>query len=168
MKRTATLLLTLILLAVGAGTVWASNGDTLNIGGQVPLVLTLTVVADANADNLTLITTGVDVAATATIASIDITTNNSAGWELWVFSANADATDTGMINADGDEIEYSINYSGLGTPGVTDIDSDGVLVGEDAANAAQTGETLTIGYTQSESYPAGYYSDQLSIVLRAK
>ena len=157
-----------LVLVAGAGLAFGANGDTLNIGGQVPLTLSLTVTADANADNLTLITGGADTSTTAAIATIDITTNNTAGWELWVFSANSDATDTGIINADGDEIVYDVTYAGAG--GVTngDITTSGLKVGEDASNATQTAQPLSITYTQSANHAAGYYSDQLSIVLRAK
>ncbi|MBU8913877.1 MAG: hypothetical protein KOO61_07630, partial [Spirochaetales bacterium] len=76
-------------LILVSGAAFAANGDTLNIGGQVPLILTLTVTADAAADNLTLVTAGVDAPVTAAIATINISTNNTGGWELWVFSANS-------------------------------------------------------------------------------
>lgn len=156
------------MLVFTSGALFAANGDTLNIGGQVPLTLSLTVTADAAADNLTLITAGADASVAADIATIDIATNNTAGWELWVFSANADATDTGMINADGDEIGYTISYAGAGGVTTADITNTGLKVGEDATNATQTGQALSVTYTQSADHPAGYYSDQLSIVLRAK
>lgn len=156
------------VLILVAGAAFAANGDTLNIGGQVPLTLTLTVTADAAADNLTLITAGADTAVTAAIATIDISTNNTAGWELWVFSANSDATNTGLVNADSDKIGYTISYAGTGGVTTTDITSSGLKVGEDAANGTQTTQALSVTYTQSASHAAGYYSDQLSIVLRAK
>lgn len=168
MRHTRILGIAAALLFV-TGLAFAANGDTLNIGGQVPLVLTLTVTADAAADNLTLTTGGANTGVTAAIATIDVTTNNSAGWELWVFSSNADATDTGMINADGNEIGYTISYAGAGgslTP--ANITSSGLMVGEDTSNSTQSGQALSVTYTQSASHPAGYYSDQLSIVLRAK
>lgn len=167
MRHTRILGIAAALLLV-TGLAFAANGDTLNIGGQVPLVLTLTVTADAAADNLTLTTGGLDTSETAAIATIGITTNNSAGWELWVFSSNADATNTGLINADGNRIGYTITYAGLGGVTTTDITSSGLRVGEDAANGTQSGQALSVTYTQSGSHPAGYYSDQLSIVLRAK
>ncbi|MFP4113435.1 MAG: hypothetical protein ACOC2Y_03930 [Spirochaetota bacterium] len=162
-----------VIIAVGlmtltAGVAFAANGDTLNIGGHVPLALDLTVTASGVADNLPLTIAGVDAPTTQTIATIDVTTNNTAGWELWVFSENADPTDTGLINADLDEITYEIEYLGAGTTGAVDIPDTGALVGEATSDLAQTGETLQITYTQSEGHNAGYYSDQLAIVLRAK
>lgn len=155
----------LLLAATGA---FASNGDTLNIGGQVPLTLTLTVTADANADNLTLLAGGVDENVNAAIAAIDITTNNTAGWELWVFSANADGVNAGIENADGDRITYTITYAGAGGVATSDLTSAGLAVGESAVNDDQVGQILSIDYLQSDAHKAGYYSDQLAIVLRAK
>lgn len=168
MPRNRRMLALAAALLLVATTGFAANGDTINIGGQVPLSLELTVTADTNADNLTLITAGADTSVTAAIATIDITTNNTAGWELWVFSSNADGTDTGLLNADGDEIVYTITYAGTGGVTATDITSSGLKVGEDAANGTQSAQALSVNYTQSASHAAGYYSDQLSIVLRAK
>ena len=152
----------LLLVAAGA---FAANGDTINIGGQVPLSLDLTVVADAAADNLTLV--GATAAFNPTIAAITIATNNTAGWELWVFAANAAGASTSMINADGDSIAYTITYAGAGTTGAVDIPAAGVLVGEEG-DASGDAAALSVTYDQSTTFPAGYYSDQLSIVLRAK
>lgn len=155
----------LLFAAVGA---FAQNGDTLNIGGQVPLTLDLTVTADANADNLTLLAGGTDATTTAPIATIDITTNNTAGWELWLFSANADGVNAGIENADGDRITYTVTYAGAGGVATTNLTSAGLAVGESAANVDQAAQLLSITYLQSDAHNAGYYSDQLAIVLRAK
>lgn len=160
--------LTALLLLVLPIAAFAANGDTINIGGQVPLLLNLTVTADVDADNLPLTTTGADTPVTEAIATIDVATNNTAGWELWVFSANAVGVSTSLINADLDPIAYTITYSGASGVTAANIPAVGLKVGEDAANADQTAETLSVNYTQSAGHPAGYYSDQLSIVLRAK
>ncbi len=171
MKAILRYVLILSLLAVTSGIAFAANGDTLNIGGQVPLTLDLTVTADASADNLTLV--GTTSGFNPTIAAISITTNNNAGWELWVFSTNADGSGTSMNNGDAtpSEIAYTIEYSGTGGGASAAITTAGLKVGENTATAPvatpETGD-LSITYDQSQTYPAGYYSDQLTIVLRAK
>jgi hypothetical protein len=166
MKRAAGILLIAILIAGLGGSVFAANGDTLNIGGVVPLSLDLTVTADPSADNLPLV--GVSGPTTEPIATIDISTNNHLGWELWVFSANAGVAGTSMNNADGNSIGYTINYQGLGTLGATALTDSGLKVGEAGTNATETGQVLEITYNQEPDHPAGYYSDQLTVVLRAK
>ena len=162
------LLSVLVLLVVVATLGFASNGDTINIGGLVPLRLELTVVVDGSEVNLDL--TGGTVAFSPTIADITISTNSSAGWGLWVFAVNAVGTDTAMINADLDAIPYTISYSDGAANGVTGA-SIPVTTGVEIANrdddVGSTGQ-LSITYTQNPDYPAGYYSDQLAIVLRAK
>jgi hypothetical protein len=166
MKKELRILSIVAALLLVAGFAFGANGDTLNIGGQVPLILTLTVTANAAADNLTLV--GATLAFNPTIAAIDIATNNTAGWELWVFSASSAGLDTGMFNADGDEIVYSITYAGTGGAAAAAIPPAGVLIGENAASTGDTAAVLSVTYDQSITYPAGYYSDQLSLVLRAK
>ncbi len=161
-----------ILAAVTALPLFASNGDTLNIGGVVPLILNLTVTPAANYDNLDL----VDAAAgsvTATLAGIVIATNNSAGWELWITSTNADGGSCALINDDGDEVTYTLAYTGTGGAATTAVvATTGTMYGEaistDTAERYDDTGNLTITYTQGADYPSGYYSDQLTIVLRAK
>jgi hypothetical protein len=167
MPRIVRMLAMAAMLTLVSGALFAANGDTINIGGQVPLSLDLTVTPDTAADNLTL-TAAATTATTATIATIDIATNNTAGWELWVFSNNAGAASTTLTNADGDTIGYKVTYGGAGGVTDTDITNVGLKVGEDASNTSQTGQLLQVNYSQEPDYPAGYYSDQLSIVLRAK
>jgi hypothetical protein len=157
--------LTVLVLFLVAGTAFASNGDTINIGGSVPLILTLTVAPTAVADNLPLTKTGADAASTQILSTISVVTNNTAGWELWVFSAN----DGTMDNADTDSLAYTLTYAGTGGVGPVAPATAGVKYGELAgASTGDTGENLSITYTQSATHPAGYYSDQLTIVLRAK
>lgn len=152
------------------GVIYGATGDTLTIGGSVPLILELTVTPDPNADDLTLV--GAAGPATATIATIGIITNSSAGWELWVQSTNA-TTYASLINADGDEIPYTLEYSSTAGTGATvnagtDITSDGILLGEDTTVSTVEAGDLDITYAQAPDYPAGYYSDLLTITIRAK
>lgn len=154
----------LVLVVVVAAFGFASNGDTINIGGMVPLRLDLTVVVDDDAANLQL---EGDEAVTPEIALITISTNNSAGWELWVYADNAGAAGTALMNAEGDPISYTISYGGTnGTAG--EITDAGLMVGENTDAAGDDDANLSIAYTQQEDFLAGYYSDQLAIVLRAK
>lgn len=148
---------------------FGANGDTINIGGSVPLVLSLTVTPDANADNLTLHAPAANT--TAGIATIDVSTNNTGGWELYAYSATADAGTTSVLeNSDGDTIGYTVTFTSDGGAGVTDtaIGTGGLLLAEYTTNETEVGSPLEILYPQAENYPAGYYSDQLTIVLRAK
>ncbi len=163
-----------VLVVVVATFGFASNGDTINIGGMVPLILQLTVAPDPLADNLPMVATPA-ADHTQTIAGIEIVTNNTAGWELWVFPVNiVGAGGSALINADTDAIAYTIAYTGTGGGGMV-LEGDGLRLGEGAAAAplgaesapTETGD-LTVTYQQSDSHPAGYYSDQLAIVLRAK
>ena len=164
--RTARNLLLAVFLLAGATAAFAASGDTLTIGGSVPLTLDLTVTPSGTQDNITLV--GAAAGSTADIADIDINTNSSGGWELWVFSANAGALGTGLLNADGDQIDYTIAYGGTGGAATMAVTDSGLKVGEEAApNAAETG-TLTITYDQANNYAAGYYSDLLTVTLRAK
>ncbi len=160
------LLSVLVLLVVVTTFGFASNGDTINIGGYVTLKLDLTVDADPAADNLQL--EGTTDGFNPTIAEITISTNNTAGWQLWVFAVNADGSGTAMINDDLDEIPYTISYAGTGGVGPVAITTTGVAVGDSGTAAGDTAAVLSITYDQSETFPAGYYSDQLAIVLRAK
>lgn len=155
----------LVLLVAVAVAGFGSNGETINIGGVVPLNLQLAVTPHVLADNLTLV--GTNDPHTQEISGIVIATNNSAGWELWVFSANAAGANTSLINSDADEIAYTITYSGAGGVATTDIPAIGLKIGEEGDATGDTG-AISITYAQTESYPAGYYSDQLAIVLRAK
>jgi hypothetical protein len=152
-----------------AGAAFAANGDTINIGGQVPLTLTLVVdTTGLNSDNLTLTNAGPAADVKVTIATLDISTNNTLGWQLWVFSATANGADSAMVNADGDRIPYVIEYDGTGgLPAVT-IPVAGLMLSDDATNAVETDGPLAITYSQAPDHPAGYYSDQLAIVLRAR
>jgi len=155
------ILLVLILLA---GTAFASSGDTINIGGVVPLILDLTVAPTAISDNLTL--AGAATITALNIADITVTTNNSAGWELWIYSEN----DSNLLNADGDNVVYTLTYSGAtgALPDGTDSPlSTGVQFGEEGDASGDIAE-LGINYTQTTGFPAGYYADQLTLVLRAK
>ena len=164
MKKQLRLLSIVAALLLVAGVAFAANGDSINIGGQVPLILDLTVVPDAAADNLTLV--GAAATVNPTIATITIATNNTLGWELWVFSTDLDGTSS-LINADGDQIDYTISYAGAGTQPTATIPAIGLQVG---AEGDATGDTaaLSITYDLATTYPAGYYSDSLTIVLRAQ
>jgi hypothetical protein len=157
-----------MVLFLAAATAFAANGDTINIGGVVPLSLTLEVTVDADVDNLLL--TATDLPATKDVASIVITTNNTSGWELIIYSANG----ANLLNADGDDIPYTLTYAGVGGVATTAPTTGGLLFGEESGTSASpaTGDPagdLNITYVQSTSgYAAGYYSDQLTLVLRAK
>ena len=155
-------LIVLVLILV-AGTTFAASGETIIIGGAVPLILDLTVTTTAATDNLDL--SSVTAAGhSETIADITITTNNTAGWDLIAISEN----DAVMTNADGDDIAYTLTYLGAGTAGALAPNSTtGVLLGEEADLSGDT-STLTITYDQDTTYPAGYYSDQVALILRAK
>lgn len=153
---------TVLVLLLVASTAFAASGETIIIGGAVPLELNLTVTPTADADNLVLV--GTTSPNTVAIASIAITTNNTAGWDLIIISEN-DAT---LTNADSDDIAYTLLYAGIGAPVATAPTSGaGVKYGEEADASGDTAD-LSIIYAQSTTHPAGYYSDQLSIVLRAK
>jgi len=161
-----TAVLAAVFLLAGVGAVFAASGDTLTIGGSVPLTLDLTVTPSGDQDNITL--EGAGIGETWTVASIVIDTNASAGWELWVFAANTDGSDTYLTNADGDQIIYTIAYDGTGGGASASVPTAGVKVGEEGApNSAETGD-LIVTYDQSNAYAAGYYSDLLTITLRAK
>lgn len=153
------------LLLLVPALAFSANGDTLNIGGQVPLVLNLTVTPDADADNLTLLGS---TTPTVDIALIDVSTNNTAGWELHLFSANATGTGTFLENADGDQITYTVTFNSTGGATTADVLDTGLLLKDDGANGEEIDTPLQITYTQEPDLAAGYYSDQLSIVLRAK
>ncbi len=152
--------------------VFASNGDTLNIGGVVPLILDLTVdPTGTNYDNLDLVDAGGAAVTGEVLAAITIATNNTAGWTLIVTSANSDAGNPGLRNDDNDPVAYQIAYTGAGGVAAAAIPATvGLTVGDSNAGATAYDDTgdLTIDYTQGADYPAGYYSDQLTIVLRAK
>ena len=154
----------ILVLILVAGTAFGANGDTINIGGSVPLILTLTVAPTAVADNLPLTTTGADAPTTQNLADISVVTNNTAGWELWIFSVN----DGSLDNADTDSIGYTLTYAGTGGVATTAPTTAGLLFGENGAATGDSTQDLNITYTQSASHPAGYYSDQLTLVLRAK
>lgn len=166
----------LVILLMSLTPVFAATGDTLIIGGAVPLILTLVVTPDAGADDLTLRAAAATV--TPTVGTVEIEANNSAGWELWVHSTNADATNAMMLNADGDPIAYLIEYDktlGQGTGVATNVGAEltsaGLKIGEDTAITAEgTPEqgALVLTYDTAFTYPAGYYSDLLTITLRAK
>lgn len=147
---------------------FGANGDTLNIGGIVPLVLTLTVTPDTNADNLTLHADPGDTP-TVEIARIDVSTNNSAGWELYAYSANAEAGTTSVLmNADTDEIGYDVTFDSLDAEAGGPILTGGLLLKQVTDRTPETDSPLQITYAQAPDHPAGYFSDQLTIVLRAK
>lgn len=155
-----------MVLFLVAGTAFASNGETINIGGTVPLILTLTVAPDAAADNLPLTTTGVDTETTEDLADITISTNNTSGWELWIFSVN-----NGTLNNSEptpDTIGYTLTYAGTNGAATTAPTTAGEKFGENTAATGDATQSLDIVYTQSKDHPAGYYSDQLTLVLRAK
>ncbi len=159
------LIIFLVLILV-AGTAFAANGDTLNIGGTVPLVLSLTVTAESGIDNLALNTADANDH-TENLASIVIASNASAGWDLYIYSAN----DGVMTNADGDTIAYTLLYA---SPDSTTLGTDvapstaGVSYAEETNTTGDASGDLDMIYNQSTAYAAGYYSDQLTLVLRAK
>ena len=169
MKKTIFILIAFLFLMP----LYASNGDTLNIGGVVPLILNLTVTPDANSDNLDLVDSAGPTSVTPTIAGLVIETNNSAGWELWVYSNNADGGSCALINDDGDEFAYTLNYTGTGGGAAAAVTATtGTKFGEATSSdtTARYDDTgnLVINYSQQADKPAGYYTDQLTIVLRAK
>jgi len=170
MKRAAVVLVLAILFAFVGGVAFAQSGDTLNIGGFVPLTLDLTVTPTVAANNLQLFGTTVDNV--VPVAGISIVTNNAAGWELHVYSGTGEGTGASTLNnADGETIGYTVDYTGTGGVATANVGTGGLKVGEDTAVAPlATPETgnLNITYTQTQTFAAGYYSDQLSIVLRAK
>jgi hypothetical protein len=152
-KAALAILLVLAALPMSA----QDNGQTLNIGGLVPLQLTLTLIPDDRAQDLPLVGTTVDN--DQIIAGITIATNSTAGWELWVYSVNGSE----LLNNDGDSIAYTITYTGTGTLATAAIpigsaaNGTGLLVGTatdtDAPNnTADTGD-LTITYTQTQTGP---------------
>ena len=157
-------LIILVLLLVGA-TAFAASGDTLTIGGSVPLVLDLVVTTDGSEIILDL-NTADGPAADVQIATIAIDSNAMAGWDLIISSANGGE----MLNADGDAITYTLNYiPTIASP--LNADTAPTVAGLSyAENTATTGDagTLVMDYTESTDYAAGYYSDQLTLVLRAK
>lgn len=161
--------LILLVLLLVAATAFAASGETIIIGGAVPLSLILTVDTSAYThDNLDLSSATV-ANHNEPIADITITTNNTAGWELIAVSENHGITGaTEMSNADGDDIAYTMTYAGTG--GVTAAPTGtGVIIGENGASSAgDAGAELSITYNQSTTYPAGYYSDQVELILRAK
>ncbi len=153
------------LLLLAPALAFSANGDTLNIGGSVPLVLTLVVTPDANADNLVLHAPA--ATPTVTIATIDVSTNNTAGWELWVFSTTGEALGSSTLrSADDEDIAYTVTYPG-GATGAAII-AGGLMLKEDPLNGSEAASALQITYAQAEDHDAGYYSDQLTLVLRAK
>ncbi len=156
--------ITILLITMLAMPLFASNGDTLNIGGVVPLQLDLTVdPVPYSPDDLTLVA-GVTTAVTALgIADIGIATNNTAGWELWVMSANAGS----LLNDDGDNVDYTLTYDGSGGVTAAVPIVAGTKLGE-AGTDVDESALLSINYSQEPDYPAGYYTDQLTIILRAK
>jgi hypothetical protein len=165
-------LLLFLLLPLLALPLFASNGDTFNIGGVVPLILELTVTPTDPFDNLTLV--GSTAPITVPIASIAITTNNSAGWELWITSVNVDAGNScALYSDDGDQVDYTLTYAGTNGLATTAVAANpgteyGSADNTDTAERYSDTGTLSIIYNQSTSYPAGYYADQLTVVLRAK
>ncbi|MBI9101559.1 MAG: hypothetical protein JEY99_04020 [Spirochaetales bacterium] len=165
------LLLLTIVLIFSIGTVTAASGDSMTIGGVVPLVLDLTLVQAGTADDLTL-KTGVDTE-DVVIATTTIATNSSAGWTLVVMSENG----SNLINEETDSIAYTMSYATTSGGVSTTVATDALLLstGTDIADSdARTGEStpevanLTISYPRSLTYAAGYYSDLLTITLRAK
>ncbi len=169
-KRILAIAIVALLVLTAMPLVAQNNGQTLNIGGFVPLVLDLGLTPDAVAQNLPLVGTTANF--TQEIAAITIDTNNTAGWQLWVFSENA----ADLINSDGDTISYTIRFTGSGgvaTPETIPA-TTGLQVGEATEALDATGENLgdsgdlIIQYDQSEDFRAGYYSDQLAVVLRAR
>ena len=156
----------MVLLLI-AGTAFASNGETINIGGTVPLILNLTVDTSTTlSDNLPLV--GAAGSHTEKLADITISTNNSDGWELWIFSVNGGTLDNSATATD--SITYTLTYagsSGVAAPG-TQPTIAGIQYGEATTAATDTAQALSIIYPQAPDHPAGYYSDQLTVVLRAK
>lgn len=165
-------ILVLIVFLSLTGMVFGGSGDSMSIGGVVPLVLELTLDPTSyNADDLDLDSADtLDV--TATIADITIDTNSSAGWDLVVMSAN----DSSLINQETDAIAYTAVYvrgvTGTSTAAAAQsLTAAGVVLTSDGDRTpAGTGEVgvINIVYDQSTTYAAGYYSDLLTVTLRAK
>ncbi len=156
-------LIIVLLMCLLMMPLFASNGDTLNIGGVVPLQLDLVVDPSAYSPDDLVLVAGATTSVTPTIADIDIATNNTAGWELWVMSSN----NASLLNDDNDAVAYTLTYGGTG--GTTSAPTTtGVKLGEAASDVDETGQLLIINYDQEPDYPAGYYTDQLTIILRAK
>ena len=162
-----------IVLLLSLNVISAASGDSMTIGGVVPLILNLTMTQDPGADDLDLDSATGPVTG-ITIASITVDTNSSAGWELVVMSENG-GTLKNAVPTD-TPISYTCTYvqgaSGSSTStGAQGLTTAGVILTQDTARTtAGTPEpgTLQIAYNQSTTYPAGYYSDLLTVTLRAK
>ncbi|MDC7218737.1 MAG: hypothetical protein PQJ59_02290 [Spirochaetales bacterium] len=166
-------LLIIVLAVLLVLPVFASNGDTINIGGVVPLILDLDVDTSAyEFDNLTLV--GAAASTTVGLADITISTNNSAGWDLYIYSSNVSGGgNCALINDDLDEVSYTLEFSstlsaGVGTGASAITDASGTQFGTTTTDTDVTDGLLEITYSTSNDYPAGYYSDQLTVVLRAR
>lgn len=168
LKKIAAIAVTLL---VGMALLFAATGDTLTIGGAVPLTLDLVLTAAAGSDNLTL--HAVAAAVTPTVGSVTIVTNSSAGWELWVQSTNADGTNAMLTNADGDSIDYTIGYTRTAGTGTSqnvgaELTNAGLLIADDTTVSTVEEGDLVLSFNTAENYPAGYYSDLLTVTIRAK
>lgn len=165
MKNLLKKLIIILILALVATTAFAANGETFNIGGTVPLTLSLDITLAADLDKLDLNTnnsaTSVNISTALTIES-----NASAGWQLYAYSAN----DGSMLNSDSDAFPYTLTYTTTGATGSADVTplSTGVVIANEGDQSGDTTGVLSMDYTQSTSAPAGYYSDQLTLVLRAQ
>lgn len=193
MKKGMIIIALALILAVGILPVAGQTthtGHTMMIGGLVPLILNLEITQHTQAQDLPLLGEG---SHEQVIATIEISTNNSAGWELWAYSENGSQLRNSFFDpGPGGEpthannfIPYTIRYdggdvysiipegSGFGGPG------DGTTEGGDpeapfsgriiASDVGQASDgILEIIYVQSNDYRAGYYSDIISIVLRAQ
>jgi len=168
LKKIAAIAVTLL---IGLALLYAATGDTLTIGGAVPLTLDLVLTPAAGSDNLTLDAAAATV--TPTVGSVTIVTNSSAGWELWVQSTNADGTNAMLTNADGDSINYKIGYTrtaGTGTAqnAGAELTNAGLLIADDTTVSTAEQGDLVLTYDTADNYAAGYYSDLLTVTVRAK
>ena len=152
------------LLVLTAMPLVAQNGQTLNIGGLVPLILDLTITPDGIAQDLPLVGNNDDEV--VVVADITISTNNSTGFELLAISQNGLL----LINANADEIGYDIAFVPEGnTPTFGVIDANDVIFSEtDPTLDTPITGTIQVQFDQSENHPAGYYSDQIALVLRTQ
>lgn len=157
------------VLMLSAAFAFGQTSETLNIGGTVPLVLTLDVTQDETSQELALFGTTADVV--ADIAEISVDSNNHTGWTLTLTSANAGAAETNLASPNGVTVPYQVIYDGGAATALTNA---GLEIDASATDTAPSvgrdvdGKVLQITYDQSNDLTAGYYSDQLTLTLRTQ
>ena len=158
------------------------TGQTLTIGGLVPLRLDLTLTPAAAAQDLPL--EGPVPAEGVTVADLTISTNNSAGWDLFAYSVNGSRLLNSAAGGNRDSVDNFIDYQvafwfdgelaadqplltipvGQGDGGLARL----IARSNDSNDIVAAVGTLRVDFTPSTDFRAGYYSDQLAVVLRAR